>query len=265
MRGGLFEARENRFRFSIGIERITPQLPADPGLLIAAKWGNLIHMTVGVDPDCTRVQRPCDLVGAAQFLRPDRRLTIVAVAPLAGDRRWPSVGLPAIGREIRLVDEFGCDVQQDEIGELWVRGDPGRTIMKGYYRNRAATAEALNGEWLRTGDYFRADTDGYLYFFDRRKDVIKRGGENISASEVEAVLLGHPDVLEAAVIGVPDPVKDETVKAFIVAGPGASVTEEDLIAYCADRLGKFKVPQAIEFRAELPKTAIGKIEKKRLR
>lgn len=192
-------------------------------------------------------------------------LTIVSVAPFAGDRRWPSVGLPAIGREIRLVGESGADVQQGEIGELWVRGDPGRTIMKGYYLNPGATEEALNEGWLRTGDYFRADRDGYLYFFDRRKDVIKRGGENISASEVEAVLLGHPDVIEAAVIGIPDPVKDETVKAFIVLRQDTSVTDDDLITYCAERLGKFKVPQEIERRQDLPKTAIGKIEKKRLR
>jgi crotonobetaine/carnitine-CoA ligase len=109
------------------------------------------------------------------------------------------------------------------------------------------------------------DEVGYVYFFDRKKDVIKRGAENVSASEVEKVLMEHAAVLECAVIGIPDAIKDEAVKAFVVARPDTNVTVEELLAHCAGRLARFKVPQFIVLRDALPKTSIGKIEKKVLR
>jgi crotonobetaine/carnitine-CoA ligase len=109
------------------------------------------------------------------------------------------------------------------------------------------------------------DEAGYIYFFDRKKDVIKRGAENVSASEVEGVLMEHPAVLECAVIGVPDPIKDEAVKAFVVVRPGTALSVDEILVHCAGRLAKFKVPQLVEVRDDLPKTSIGKIEKKLLR
>jgi crotonobetaine/carnitine-CoA ligase len=189
----------------------------------------------------------------------------VSLAPLDAPKRWPSVGVPAFGRTVRIVGEDGQDVSRGEVGEIQVHGFPGRTIFKGYHKDKAATEAAIVDGWLRTGDQGWMDEAGYLYFFDRIKDVIKRGGENISASEVERVIVQHPGVLECAVIGVRDPIKDEAVKAFVVPQPGKTLTPEDMIAFCAARLSKFKVPQIVEIRATLPKSPIGKILKKELR
>ncbi|MBX6378359.1 MAG: AMP-binding protein [Clostridia bacterium] len=192
-------------------------------------------------------------------------MTIVTIAPLYGPRRWPSIGLPAYDRQVKIVGPDGMELPPGQIGEIIVGGTPGRTLMKGYYKNPEATAEALRDGWLHTGDQGWMDERGYFYFFDRSKDVIKRGAENVSASEVESVLMDHPDILEAAVIAVPDPIKDEAVKAFVVLKPGARLTEREIQEYCAARLAKFKVPQFVEFRDALPKTSIGKVEKKLLR
>lgn len=192
-------------------------------------------------------------------------MTIVCMAPLDGNRKWPSIGLPALDRQVRIVDEQGAQVPAGSIGELIVRGVPGRSIMKGYYKNPEATAAAVTDGWLHTGDNAWMDEAGYVYFFDRKKDVIKRGGENVSASEVERAILEHPGVLECAVIGVPDAIKDEAVKAFVVPRPGVRLTMGDIVSHCAERLAKFKVPQIVELREVLPKTSIGKIEKKILR
>ena len=192
-------------------------------------------------------------------------MTVVTIAPIDGNRRWPSIGLPTFDRQIKIVDDDDREVPRRQVGELIVKGVPGRTIMKGYYKNPEATAATVRDGWLHTGDNAWMDEAGYIYFFDRKKDVIKRGAENVSASEVEGVLMEHPAVLECAVIGVPDPIKDEAVKAFVVAKPGTTLTVDEILAHCAGRLAKFKVPQLIEVRDGLPKTSIGKIEKKTLR
>lgn len=192
-------------------------------------------------------------------------MTIVTIAPVHGEKRWPSIGLPAIDRVVRVVDEAGTDVALGQVGEIIVGGVPGRSLMKGYYNNPAATAEALRDGWLFTGDNGYFDEYGYLYFFDRRKDVIKVAGENVSASEVERVLLTHPQVAEAAVIGVAHVIRDEVPIAFVVPKPGTALCAEDVIAYCMEHLAKFKVPARLELCQELPKTSIGKIEKRVLR
>jgi len=191
--------------------------------------------------------------------------TIVTYAPLDGPRRWPSIGLPAIEREVKIVDVAGAELPSPQVGQILVRGTPGGTIFRGYFRNPEATRAALVDGWLHTGDQGWFDEAGYLHFFDRAKDVIKRGGENVSASEVESVIVGHPGVLECAVIAVPDPIKDEAVKAFVVARPGIALSEAEIVAHCTERLAKFKVPQFVEFCDSLPKTSIGKIAKKLLR
>jgi crotonobetaine/carnitine-CoA ligase len=192
-------------------------------------------------------------------------MTIVTIAPVFGEKRWPSIGLPAYDRLVRIVDENDEDVGIGTPGEIIVWGVPGRTLMKGYFKDPAATAAAVRDGWLYTGDNGYFDEKGYLYFFDRKKDMIKRSGENISASEVEAALLTHPLILEVAVIGVPDPVRDEAVKAFVVTESGVDLSGEDVIAYSRTRLASFKVPTIVELREMLPKTSIGKIEKKILR
>ena len=192
-------------------------------------------------------------------------MTIVTAAPVHGEKRWPSIGLPAIDRRVRVVTAEGNDAPPCEVGEIIVGGEPGRDLMLGYYRDPAATADVLRGGWLHTGDNGYFDEHGYLYFFDRRKDVIKVAGENVSAMEVEQVLYAHPAVAEAAVIGVPDPVRDEAVKAYVAGKPGAKLTAESIVEHCSARLARFKVPTMVDIRDALPKTSIGKIEKKVLR
>lgn len=192
-------------------------------------------------------------------------MTVVTAAPLHGDRRWPSIGLPAPGREVAVVLNDGEPAPPGSLGEIVVHGVPGRTLMKGYFDDSDATAEALRGSWLHTGDNGYLDDKGYLYFVDRSKDIIKRAGENISSSEVELTLVAHPGVREAAVIGVPDPIRDESVKAFVVLEAGHSLDASELQTHCAKTLSRFKVPTLIEFLTELPKTSIGKIQKGELR
>jgi crotonobetaine/carnitine-CoA ligase len=192
-------------------------------------------------------------------------MTIVTVAPVFGEKRWPSIGLPAYDRVVRIVDEHGMDVPIGSPGEIIVWGIPGRTLMKGYFKDPDATAAAIRDGWLHTGDNGYFDELGYVYFFDRKKDVIKRSGENISASEVEATLLTHEDIAEAAVIGVPDPIRDEAVKAFVVAREGTELTVDEVVRHCREHLAGFKVPTIVDIIDGLPKTSIGKIEKKVLR
>jgi carnitine-CoA ligase len=192
-------------------------------------------------------------------------MTLVTAAPVFGPKRWPSIGLPLHDRVVRLVDADGNDVPPGEVGEIVVQGRPGRTLMLGYHDDPESTARALRDGWLYTGDNAYADERGYLHFFDRGKDMIKRAGENISTVEVESALLDHPEIVEAAVIGVPDPIRDEAVKAFVALAPGSTLAVAAIQEHCATRLARFKIPSEIEIRDELPKTSIGKIEKKLLR
>ncbi|MFT4286982.1 AMP-binding protein [Nocardioides sp.] len=192
-------------------------------------------------------------------------MTLVTLAPVFGPKRWPSIGMPSAGRVVRLVDEDGNDVGPGEVGQIVVQGVPGRTIMKGYHDNPEATARAIRDGWLYTGDSAWADEQGYLYWFDRSVDMIKRAGENISTLEVESALVEHPAVAEVAVVGVPDPIRDQAVKAVVVLVPGAAATAEELADFCSERLARFKVPTEFEFLTELPKTSIGKVSKGVLR
>lgn len=192
-------------------------------------------------------------------------MTLLACSPVVGPRRWPSVGLPATGRRLLLLDDEGNEVPVGEVGEVVAEGVPGRDFMAGYYRDEAATAAAIRGGRMYTGDNLYADEAGYLYFFDRKKDMIKRAGENVAATEVEAVLLEHPGVAEVSVVGVFDPVRDEAVAAAIVAKDPGSLTVEEITEHCRVRLSKFKVPTVVTFVSELPKTSIGKVRKDALR
>jgi len=173
-----------------------------------------------------------------------------------------SVGKPMIHLDVRVVDPAGADVAPNEIGEILLRGPK---VFKGYWRDPEATAEAIKDGWFHTGDMGRIDEDGYLFIEDRKKDMIVSGGENIASPEVERVLYEHPAVLEAAVIGMPDPRWGEVPKAFVVLKPGEKVSEQELIAFCAERLAKFKVPKAVEFIEALPRNPSGKVLKRELR
>ncbi|MBS1893874.1 MAG: AMP-binding protein [Actinobacteria bacterium] len=192
-------------------------------------------------------------------------MTLLTVSPVAAPRRWPSIGLPSPGRTLLLLDEEGKEVPTGEVGEICVRGERGRSIMLGYYKDEQSTSETIRGDLLHTGDNAYADEQGYLYFFDRKKDMIKRAGENVSAIEVESVIVDHPLVAEAAIIGVPDPIRDEAVAAVIVVAEGAELSDAEVTAYCQERLSRFKVPTIVAFETELPKTSIGKVRKDELR
>jgi long-chain acyl-CoA synthetase len=183
--------------------------------------------------------------------------------PLYGERRLGSVGLPLPGVDAKVVDEEGKEVPLGEVGELIVKGP---NVMKGYWNRPEETQKALKDGWLFTGDLARMDEDGYFYIVDRKKDMIIAGGYNIYPREVEEVLYGHEAVQEAAVVGVPDPYRGETVAAFIVLKEAyrGKVTEKDIEAFCRANLAAYKVPRIIQFREGLPKSSVGKILKREL-
>jgi crotonobetaine/carnitine-CoA ligase len=185
--------------------------------------------------------------------------------PIDGVRKNMGIGRPVLGYEVKIVDEFGHEVTQGQVGELIVKGVPGRTLMKGYFNNPQATAEALKDGWLYTGDNVRMDEDGYFFFVDRKKDMIKRAGENVAANEIETVIAQHPAVFDCAVIGIPDAIRDETIKAYVVLREGHQVSPDEIVSFCQTRLAKFKVPEFVEFVTELPRTSVGKIQKHILR
>ena len=185
--------------------------------------------------------------------------------PLDHPRRNMTMGMATLGYECMVVDELGNKVHPGVAGQLLVRGTPGETIAKGYLKDPQATADAIRDGWLWTGDIVEVDAEGYFRFVDRAKDLIKRAGENVAASEVEAVIKQHPKVADAAIIGVPDSVRDESIKAFVILKEGVAATQEEIIEFCRERLSTFRVPEFVEFRHEFPLTSVGKIQKHNLR
>lgn len=190
------------------------------------------------------------------------------VNPVFGQVRTGSIGLPISSTELAIVSLETDDngnykiLAPGEEGELVIRGPQ---VMKGYYNNPAETAMAIDVDhWLHTGDIAKMDKDGYFYIVDRKKDLIIASGYNIVPREVEEVLFMHPKVMEAAVIGVPDPKRGETVKAFVVLKEGMSATVEDIRTFCKEKLAPYKVPVFVEFRKELPKTQVGKVLRRTL-
>ena len=175
-------------------------------------------------------------------------------------RRPGSCGLP-IGNEMKVVDEEDRDVPDGELGEIVLRGE---NILKGYYKNDRATAEAFRNGWFHTGDIGYRDADGFFFIVDRKSDMIIRGGENIYPREIDEVLYQHPDVAAAATIGVPDPLYGEEVAAFVVLKDGREGNEEELLAHCRGRLADFKCPKSIRFVADIPKGPTGKLLKREL-
>lgn len=177
-------------------------------------------------------------------------------------RRLASCGHARSGIEVSILGENDRELPRGELGEICVRGP---SVMKGYWERPAATSETLRGGWLHTGDLGYMDEQGYVYIMDRNKDLIISGGVNIYPREVEEVLLQHPAVAEACVIGVPDEVWGEAVKAVVVLKPGATTTADEIIAFVGERLAGYKKPKSVDFVAELPKSAYGKVLKRELR
>jgi long-chain acyl-CoA synthetase len=177
-------------------------------------------------------------------------------------RRLGSIGRVMVGNRARIVDQEGKTLPPGEQGELVIRG---ACVMQGYWKDPEATAAALREGWILTGDLGTMDEDGYVYITDRRKDVIVSGGINVYPREVEEVLYGHPAILEAAVIGVPDERWGETVKAVVSLRPGQSITPSEIIAYCKERMASYKKPTSVDIWDALPKTGSNKIWKVPLR
>ncbi|HBB86742.1 MAG TPA: long-chain fatty acid--CoA ligase [Blastocatellia bacterium] len=175
-------------------------------------------------------------------------------------RRAGSCGIP-IGNEMRVVDEEDNEMLDGELGEIVMRGE---NILKGYYRNEVATAAAFRNGWFHTGDIGYRDQDGFFYIVDRKSDMIIRGGENIYPREIDEVLYQHPAVAAAATIGVPDPLYGEDVAAFVVFKEGKLASEEELIAYCRERLADYKSPKTIRIVESIPKGPTGKLLKREL-
>jgi long-chain acyl-CoA synthetase len=187
---------------------------------------------------------------------------VVSAHRLSGVRKLGSVGQPIPGVEVAILDDDDRPVATGEAGEVCVRGP---NVMLGYYRMPEETARTLRHGWLHTGDVGRLDADGFLYIVERKKDLIIRGGFNIYPREVEEVLYAHPDVAEAAVVGMPDALMGEDVLAFVALKSDGAVSEEALIAFCQDRLARYKCPKRVRFVPALPKSPIGKILRKTLR
>ncbi len=192
-------------------------------------------------------------------------LTEASISLAAIDRECmehpTSIGHPSLGCEVKIVDEDMNEVPQGDVGEIAVRGP---NVADGYYENPADTKKSFRNGWFLTGDLGRLGDDGFFYVASRKKDMINRGGENVYPVEVENAIYLHPKVMEAAVYGVPDPVMGEKVAAAVVAVPGTDPTVEEIKAFCADKLAKYKIPEYIQFTPFLPKNAGGKVIKEQL-
>ncbi|SMC92959.1 fatty-acyl-CoA synthase [Desulfocicer vacuolatum DSM 3385] len=173
-----------------------------------------------------------------------------------------SVGLPMVNVEVKIVDQNENDVPDGEVGEIVYKGP---TLMKEYYKNPDATADAMHNGWFHSGDLVKKDKDGFIHVVDRAKDMIISGGENIYSAEVEDVIFKHAKVLEVAVIGVPDPDWGESVKAVVVPVKGEALTEKEILEHCQKNLAGYKKPRHIYFTETLPRNAAGKVLKTKLR
>ncbi len=184
--------------------------------------------------------------------------------PILGIRKPGSIGIPFPDTDAKIVDpeDWQKELPVGSEGELIIKGPQ---VMLGYWNKPEETEATLKDDWLLTGDIARMDEDGYFYIVDRKKDLIIASGYNIYPREVDEVLYAHPKIVEACTVGVPHQYRGETVKAFVVIRPGETATEEEIIGYCKENLAAYKVPKIVEFRDELPKTAVGKVLRKELR
>jgi fatty-acyl-CoA synthase len=251
----LHHSERSRFDLSSLRQVIIGGSPASPALVTA------LQDALGVDVICGYgLSETTPIVTLAQ----PRAFMAATEPPERSVQRRAMTGWPIPGVGLRVVDAAGSDVRPDgeQIGEILVRGN---TVMQGYYRDPDATSVTIRDGWLHTGDMAVIDEAGYVLIKDRAKDVIIRGGENISSVDVENAIASHPGVLECAVVAAPDERFGEAPVAFVVPKPGVTVTASDLRAHCRSRLARFKVPREFLFRDALPKGGTGKILKAELR
>lgn len=204
-----------------------------------------------------------NIYGLTETTSPSHATPLGVPGPVDPETGALSVGVPVPGARVRVVDpRTGIDVPVGEAGELWIAGP---MVTRGYWRRPDATAEAFVHGYLRTGDVGKMDTDGWFFVVDRLKDMINASGYKVWPREVEDLLCRHPAVREAAVVGVPDEYRGETVKAFVVPRAGATVTPGELVVFARERLAAYKYPRIVEIVEELPKTASGKLLRRELR
>ena len=234
-------------------------------------YSRLKYILYGAAPIPLELLRQCMDVFSAEFIQvygmTETTGTICMLPPEDhdpnGNKRMRSAGKPLPGVELRVVDGAGNDVPVGDVGEIWTRSS---NNMIGYWNLPDATKGTVaEGGWIKTGDAGYLDDDGYLYIHDRVKDMIITGGENVYPAEVESAIYGHPDVLEVAVIGVPDDKWGEAVKAVCVPKPGTQVDSESVISWARERIAGFKVPRSVDVIEALPRNASGKILRKDLR
>jgi long-chain acyl-CoA synthetase len=184
--------------------------------------------------------------------------------PVHRERKAGSIGLPLADTDCKIVDltDDTREVPMGEAGELCIKGPQ---VMKGYWRRPDETRQTLKDGWLHTGDIARMDTDGYFYIMERKKDMIISEGFNVYPNEIDEVVLAHPDVAEAGTVGVPDSLRGEKVVLFVVLKEGRRLSQDVLLAYCRERLAKYKLPRKVIFKSELPRTAVGKVLRRKLR
>ena len=182
--------------------------------------------------------------------------------PYEGERRPGSIGFPLPGVDIRIVNESGKDCEDEDVGEIWIKGD---NVFKGYWNRPSATKESFTPDgWFKSGDLGKRSSDGYYTIVGRSKDLIISSGFNVYPREIEELILKRGDVVECVVVGVPDAVKGEVIKCYVVPQEDAKLNEEDITTYCREKLASFKVPRKVVFLKELPRTPTGKVTKHKL-
>jgi long-chain acyl-CoA synthetase len=245
---------------------LLPEIEADPGrfrtLRAAVVTGEAFPVEVK-----QRLLRALPELELHSFFAMTEVGAITNLGPSEQFAKGSSVGRVNPGVELKLVDDKGEKVPVGEAGEILVRsGPPGSCLtMRGYYNNPAATAEAIENGWVKTGDLGRFDAEGYLYIVDRKKDMVLSGGYNIYSKEVEAAIMGLPEVHDVAVVGVPDAVYGEAVAAFVEMHPGQSVAAERIIEHCRETIASYKKPRYVRFVQALPRNSTGKVLKYELR
>ncbi len=262
--------REHRPTFTVGA--ITAYIAlADSGGAEAGDFASLRALYSGGAPIAPAVADRLERVfgayihniyGLTETNSPSHAVPFGVRAPVDAESGALSVGVPVFSTVVRVIDDNGDDVPVGEVGEFATSGPQ---VVPGYWNRPEATAESMPGGELRTGDVGFMDTDGWFYLVDRKKDMINASGYKVWPREVEDVLYGHPAVAEAAVVGVPDEYRGETVKAFVSLRPGASATGEEIVEFCKAQMAAYKYPRSVEIIAELPKTATGKVLRRTLR
>jgi acyl-CoA synthetase (AMP-forming)/AMP-acid ligase II len=268
---GVFDAIEKSGATRLFVVPAALQMMVNHPRCRSVDYSNLKYILYGAAPIPLELLRQCIEVFGAQFIQvygmTETTGTICMLPPEDhdpnGNKRMRSAGKPLPGVEMRIVDAAGHDLPIGEVGEVWTRSS---NNMIGYWNLPEATLGTMaEGGWIKTGDAGYMDEDGYLYIHDRVKDMIISGGENVYPAEVESAIYGHPDVMEVAVIGVPDAKWGEAVKAVCAPKPGTTIDADSIMDWARERIAGFKVPRSVDIIPALPRNASGKILRKDLR